>query len=193
MGDIFESTVNTRPVLENSLKYIRSDVPESVSEKERKWLLENGITTIVDLRTEEERLRKSCPLAEDNRFHYHCMAVTGGNAVPTSVENVSKSYIGMADARLFHTIQFLLHAESNILYFCNAGKDRTGVVSAVLLYKLGMSPDYIVADYMKSKENLKEMLAVFSKQNPSVDIAVITPRESYIREFLEWLAEHEKR
>lgn len=34
MHFMFENTSNTRPILENSLKYIRSDVPIRVSEAE---------------------------------------------------------------------------------------------------------------------------------------------------------------
>ena len=61
MHFMFENTSNTRPILENSLKYIRSDVPIRVSEAEREWMLANDIVTIIDLRTEEERARKVCP------------------------------------------------------------------------------------------------------------------------------------
>ena len=32
---IFQNTLNTRPILENSIKYIRSDVPTKVSENEK--------------------------------------------------------------------------------------------------------------------------------------------------------------
>ena len=186
MGYIFESTVNTRPILEGSLRYIRSDVPVQVSESERVWLLEHDVTTIVDLRTDGERRRKNCPLAEDRRFRYHCRPVTGGDAVPPSVDDVSRSYLSMADERLMETIELMETAPSNVLYFCNAGKDRTGVVSAILLHRAGMSAEYIVGDYMKSRENLKERLEAFARQEPTVDISVVTPNERYIREFLEW-------
>lgn len=66
--------------------------------------------------------------------------------------------------------------QSNVLYFCNAGKDRTGVVSAILLYKAGMNLEYIIDDYMKSKMNLKNMLESYAKQFPEVNIEVITFR-----------------
>lgn len=81
MNSIFMNTLNTRSILEDSLKYIRSDVPTKISEEEKNWLLQNNIITIVDLRTEEERIRKECPLSKDMRFSYHCMPVTGGSAI----------------------------------------------------------------------------------------------------------------
>ena len=186
MSTIFANTQNTRPILENSLKYIRSDVPTVLSAQEKSWLLEHDITTIIDLRTDEERVKRECPLEKDVRFNYYCLPVTGGNAVPNTVDDVSKSYIHMVDTALYKTIDFIMNTESNVLYFCNAGKDRTGVVSAILLHRTGASEQYIVDDYMKSKANLNDMLIAFAQQNPSINIEVITPHERYIKEFLDW-------
>ena len=188
MKQIFKSTLNTRAILKDSLRFIRSDVPTVLAEEEKLWLIENNITTIVDLRTDKERLRKVCPLENDVRFDYYCMPVTGGDIVPKSVNDVSKSYINMVDENLYRTINLILNSKSNVLYFCNAGKDRTGVVSAILLHKSSESVDCIVDDYMKSKENLKDVLASYASQNPEIDINVITPNECYIKEFLEWFA-----
>ena len=186
MMHIFQNTLNTRPIIENSFKYIRSDVPTKITENEKDWLLSNNITTIVDLRTDEERVRKHCPLIDDNRFSYYIFTLAGGDKVPTSTDDVSKSYIAMVDTQFDTMIEFLLNTKSNVLYFCNAGKDRTGVVSAVLLYKLGMSPEYIVNDYMKSKFNLEILLNGFARQNPTINIDVITPHKRYIEQFLKW-------
>ena len=186
MDLLFKSTLNTRPILTDSLKYIRSDVPTDISEDEKQWLIENNITTIVDLRTEGERIRKECPLSKDIRFTYHCMPVTGGATIPKSVDDVSKSYINMVDTQLKETVDFIMNANSNVLYFCNAGKDRTGVISAILLWKAGMSLEYIIDDYMKSKLNLKDMLEAYSKANKAIDINIITPHERYMRGFIEW-------
>ncbi len=184
---MLKSTLNTRAIFPDSLRYVRSDVPDRLTEQETEWLVGENITTIVDLRTEEEREKRKCPLAGDNRFRYLCMPVTGGNVVPPSVDDVSKSYIRMVDEQMKAIAATILEAETNVLYFCNAGKDRTGVVSAILLLHLGMDEAYIVADYMKSKENLQQVLKEYAKQCPELDIQVITPQERYIREFLEWL------
>ena len=192
MNNIFASTLNTRPILENSLRFIRSDVPTSISEDEKVWLLKNNITSIIDLRSDNERLRKGCPLFKDNRFTYHCMPVTGGNAVPPTVDDVSKSYISMVDEQMDRIIETAWNSDSNVLYFCNAGKDRTGVMSAILLHKSGMDLQYIIDGYMKTKANLKEVLEAFAKDNPSINIDVITPSQRYMKEFLEWYINSER-
>ena len=186
---IFESTCNTRFLLENSTRYIRSDVPTSVSPREREWLLQNGVTTVLDLRTEEERNHRHCPLMEDSRFLYETFPVAGGGAVPRSVDEVARSYIAMVDTAFECMIAGMLKSPSGILYFCSAGKDRTGVVSAVLLKELGMPTSYIVADYMKSAHNLAPWLAAYARQDPTLDLAVITPQPRYIEALLRWYTE----
>ena len=92
----------------------------------------------------------------------------------------------MTDSNMDKIIETILSAETNVMYFCNAGKDRTGAVSAILLHKLGYDREYIINDYMQSAENLREMLEAFSVQRPEVR-DIITPDRRYIEEFLDWL------
>lgn len=181
-----KSTKNTRQIIPDSFRYIRSDVPVFLSEKERQWLIDNDVTTLLDLRTETERRQKPCALEHDHAFHYISMPVKGGNAVPESMDKVAASYIGMVDKTMEMIINTIMNAGSNVLYFCNAGKDRTGVVSAIILSRLGFSRQYIIEDYLRSGINLKGELQVFAEQNPDVDLNVITPRAEYIQGFLDW-------
>jgi protein tyrosine/serine phosphatase len=44
------------------------------------------------------------------------------------------------------------------VYHCAAGKDRTGVVSAVILGLLGIDDEIIVADYALTQENLDQII-----------------------------------
>ncbi len=184
MKTLLDYTKNTRAILPDSLRYIRSDVPKQVSEKDLKWLLDNDICTIIDLREEEECHQKKCPLEDHPDFTYIHMPVMGGNAIPQTPADVPVSYLRMADEKMKDIIFSIENAKTNVLYFCNAGKDRTGVVSAILLRRQGMDNEYIVADYLKSGENLQEMLQSFATANPDVDIRVITPAKEYMEYFL---------
>ena len=191
MERLFEHTLNTRPILENSLRFVRSDVPARVSEAEKGALIERDITTIVDLRTAAERAERPCPLADDARFTYLCMPVTVGNAVPATADDVSRLYIAMVDDTLRSTIDTIWNTKTNVLYFCAAGKDRTGVVSAILLHKSGMSREYIIADFMKTRANLKAYLEEYAREHPGIRLDVILPQERYMEEFLAWLETQE--
>ena len=186
MNSLLDTTMNTRAILPDSLKYIRSDVPHKITETEIEWLTENNITTIIDLREEKEQQQKKCPLIDNSNFTYLCMPVTGGNTIPATTDDVSKSYIRMADDNMDRIIETIISAETNVMYFCNAGKDRTGVVSAILLHKLGYDREYIINDYLKSAENLREMLEAFSAQHPEIK-KIITLNRRYMNEFLDWL------
>ena len=174
------------------MKYIRSDVPTSVTEKERLWLLENGVRAVLDLRTEEERKTKPCPLSADLRFAYRTLAIRGGSEIPKNVDAVSESYISMVDSRLEAAVTDMLTADSGFIYFCNVGKDRTGVLSAMLLTRLGKDREYIVKDYMLSDDNLRDMLESFSLSHPEIDAEIITPHREYIERFLDWYTKHNR-
>ena len=63
----------------------------------------------------------------------------------------------------------------------------TGVVSAVILRKLGFSDRAIIDDYMETKENLMEFLTAYVREHPEVDINIIIPKEENIRRVLEAL------
>ena len=95
---IFQSTRNTRPIIENSFRYIRSDVPTKITETEKDWLLSNNVTTIVDLRTDDERVRKQCPLIDDGRFSYYVCSIAGGDKKPNDkAEGLEWATLGRKD------------------------------------------------------------------------------------------------
>ena len=81
-------------------------------------------------------------------------------------------------------ISTILKARTNVLFFCTAGKDRTGVVSAVLLKRLGFGDNVIIEDYMKSKDNLFNYLTTYVESHPEVDIGILIPNEDNIRKVL---------
>ena len=186
MSSIFDSTYNTRPILPDSLRFIRSDAPYRLTEDELGWLRYNDITTVIDLRTEEES--RACPsiLADAEGFCYRNMPVSGGNAVPKTPEEVPLAYIAMLGEQMDKIIDAIMYAETNVIYFCSAGKDRTGVVSAILLHKLGYGTEYIIEDYLRSGEELHDILEAYGKSG-AADINVITPHAVNITAVLDEL------
>ena len=184
MGSLLRSTLNTRALPVGGLRYIRSDAPLCLTEEEIQWLLDNHITTLVDLRSAQELEHKPCPLQDVAGFTCYHIPVTGGGDTPKSREHLYEVYRGMVDAQMDTILETILNAASNVMYFCTAGKDRTGVVSALLLKRLGISEEVIVEDYMKSKDNLLDMLTSYVKNHPEVDIDIIIPQEENIRQVL---------
>lgn len=186
MASLFSSTRNTRFVPFSDNRFIRSDVPTNLTVNEIEWLLYHEIKTIIDLRTPEEQLMKPCCLFERPEFRYMSFQVFGGSVIPSTPDEVPKSYIAMCDNQMNQIIKTILESREGVLYFCNAGKDRTGVVTAILMRKLGCTDQEIIEDYLQSKNNLKSMLNEYANSNPDVSLEVITPCERYMREFLDW-------
>ena len=187
MSSLFDSTLNTRALPVGSLRYIRSDYPGNLSDDEVNWLVKNNITTVVDLREEKEYISKPCILENNEEFTYYHLPVTGGGDTPQSPEAVTETYLGMLDEQMDKIISTIMNAKSNVMYFCGAGKDRTGVVSAIILKKLGYSDQVIVDDYMETKDNLMDFLTAYVKEHPEVDINIIIPNENNIKRVLKEL------
>lgn len=167
--------------------FLRSDVPIQVSDDDIKLLLSNNITTIVDLRSDDEVQSKPCALKNHEKFqYYHCKAY-GNGCLPTSVEAVPNSYFEIVDEQMsvLNIMRILANAKDGVLYHCTAGKDRTGVISALLLLLAGVHKTDILADYQISQVYLSSMLLQFCKSNKNVDLNIITPRIEYMEKFLD--------
>lgn len=189
MSSLLKSTMNTRALPTGTMRYIRSDAPINLTDEEIRWLLENQITTIVDLRSEEEVNRKPCQLQCNDKFTYFLLPVTGGGDTPKSREHLHIVYRQMLDEQMETIVTTIMNAKSNVMYFCTAGKDRTGVVSALILKRLGLDNETIIDDYMKSKDNLMDMLTAYVKEHPEVDIEIIVPHRENMERLLEEIYE----
>ncbi len=169
------------------MRYIRSDTPEYLTDAEVQWLLDNNIITIVDLRSDEEIAKKPCSLKEKEGFMYFHLPVTGGGDTPKSLEHLYIVYRQMLDGKMEQIIDTIMNAESNVMYFCSAGRDRTGVVSAIILKRLGFSDEVVIDDYMKSKDNLMGKLTAYVSVHPEVDIEIIIPHRKNMEQLLKQL------
>ncbi|MFR9729251.1 tyrosine-protein phosphatase [Saccharopolyspora sp. MS10] len=63
-----------------------------------------------------------------------------------------------AAAKLVRVFRLALEAQGPVLVHCAAGKDRTGVVSAMLLSAAGVREDTITADYVRTDRNMFRVL-----------------------------------
>ena len=184
MSSLFKSTRNTRQLPVGNLQYLRSDCPDQLSDEEVQWLRSNNIVTIVDLRDKSEYTRRVCRLEQEEGFLYYHLPVTGGGSVPASPEAVAEAYVKMVDVQMEKIVDTIMRAETNVLFFCNAGKDRTGVVSAIILKRLGFDDAEIIADYMETKPNLMPFLLEYSECHPEIDLRTIIPSEENIKAVL---------
>lgn len=184
MSSLFQSTRNTRVLPAGNGRYIRSDLPEDLTEQELRWLREHNVTTIIDLRSQEELAARPCCLAAQEGFRYLHLPVAGGGDTPSSLEHLHQVYRQMIDGQMERILDTIMGAGSGVLYFCTAGKDRTGVVSALLLRRLGAGDEIIIDDYMKSRDNLMDMLTDYVRVHPEVDPEIIVPHRENMEQLL---------
>jgi protein-tyrosine phosphatase len=125
------------------------------------------ISDIVDLRSTFELESEGRGLLESSPIVFHHLPLFDGSmsASEQSTANeltLGDRYIGlleMARAPIARVIEALAGSEAGAVYHCAAGKDRTGVISAVLLGVLGVPRDLIVADYALSSQNIDAIIA----------------------------------
>jgi protein-tyrosine phosphatase len=74
------------------------------------------------------------------------------------------------------------------VFHCSVGKDRTGWLTVILLTALGVEPEAIRHDYLRTNDDTvaarEKLLAVLAERRPGLDLAAIQPllqaRPSYL-------------
>ena len=191
---LLQSTLNTRDLgghltvggrITARDRIWRSDHPLCPTTEDMRLLREKRITTVIDMREPIHAEEKPNGLMNLEGFCFYSFPVTEGSRVPESVEAVPGSYLKIACAPnmagIFRTIAA---AESGVIYNCSAGKDRTGVVTAVLLMHCGVPEEEIVEDYMLTKACSQERFEMIRQNFPEVDLNIAIPRPSYMTDFI---------
>ena len=122
---------------------------------------EIGLAEVVDLRSSSELASEGRGMlaAESMRFH-HVPLFEGevrehrAQAADLTLADRYSLMAEFAADRIAGVITCLAMASGPAVFHCAAGKDRTGVISAMLLGLLDVPDEVIVADYAATQENL---------------------------------------
>jgi protein-tyrosine phosphatase len=115
-----------------------------------------GLRTVVDLRTHIEAEMAPSPLDELDVRHTH-VSILGGDleGLPLQLDAVYAHVIHKCGDAIADAIRPLCRDEAfPALVHCSAGKDRTGIVVAMILAVLGVPDEFIAADYALSASYL---------------------------------------
>ncbi|WP_136637173.1 tyrosine-protein phosphatase [Pseudooceanicola onchidii] len=121
-------------------------------------LLSRGLATVIDLRRADEIANDPNPLADDPRVIYVNIPLFDGLApldrMAEEAEggfNMGIRYVRALDecqGNFFKVFRTVAAAGPGGVYFhCTAGKDRTGLIAALLLSNAGVPRDVVVAEY----------------------------------------------
>jgi hypothetical protein len=120
---------------------------------------------VVDLRSTAELRVDGRGLLEREAIRFHHLPLYDGDRnghreLPAGT-TLSTIYLGLAEvgmSRIKDVIATIAQSAEPIVYHCAAGKDRTGVVSALILGLLDVDDDIIVADYALTQEHIEEII-----------------------------------
>ena len=170
-------------------RLVRSNLPQNLSSNDISFLNKMGIDTIIDLRSQEEIETRKSIFENNKNFKVYHIGIDVGKDIPEKEELVPKSYIDMLTLQeKIKKIFEILGNNEKVLYFCNAGKDRTGVVTALILKLLDVGEEDIIEDYMATRELMRATLNNYANHNNKI-LNIITPKRFYMKEFLKEFSE----
>lgn len=138
------------------------------------WLDQQGVTTLVDLRTFVERETDGFMPSSERRvsLHHPLLDEVWSWEDERSAEHpwfLRDRTIEMYERhpdRIVAVLEEIAATDGAALFHCTAGKDRTGVIASALLGVIGVDRDDIVADYARSAAGLVRMVAWYRAKDP---------------------------
>lgn len=177
--------------------FVRGDTLCQLTESGRGALLGYGIRTVIDLRSSEEITAEPNPFAALPDVVSYLHRPLNDPATETRLSRAAgaaERYILMTDAaagaaRLAAIFSSMARApEGGVLFHCFAGRDRTGLVAALLLRLAGVGIGMIVQDYELTDGRMRprydELLATFDETRRERFLSSLEARGNPIRRTL---------
>ena len=171
----------------------RSGAMHRLTTDDFRYLASAGLKTVVDLRSTSERSKEAVAWPEgmkpevhskdyelDSRTLFASLAkpgLTGAEVKATMARFYRDVPITFADQ---YSVIFaeILAGDTPLAFNCSAGKDRTGVASALLLIALGVPRETAIEDYLLSNTYFKPDVAAADPKDPQVAFFARLPAEA---------------
>ena len=153
-------------------RFLRADSLHRIAPAGMDHLLDEGLRTVVDLRTRAEAATAPSVFADLGGVDYINMPLFDdlapaalGQAKRRPEDPLLEFYVTALDTR-HDALREILAAMASaptgtVMFNCTAGKDRTGLVAALLLGLAGVDRPQIVADYVLTAELIPELVDEF--------------------------------
>ena len=138
---------------------VRSDSIAHLTPVGREAMIAYGVTTVIDLRTDAELQRAPNPCADNAGLAYRHLPLIDDSGMDglSELSGMFERYLWMLDERpeAFRSIfETVAAADGAVVFHCFAGKDRTGLVAAMLLSVAGVPNEAIAADFAETDTQL---------------------------------------
>ncbi len=140
---------------------VRCDDPSRLTPASLLSVVDHGIRTVIDLRKPQEVAENPNPFTDhDPRLRYINISMVDPAAperpeVFRLVDNYTDSVDSYGDRIAQVMTEIATAHPGGVLIHCVAGKDRTGLISALLLRLVGVSIDIAAEDYAISQVQLR--------------------------------------
>ena len=156
----------------------RADAVHRLPDAELDQLAVIGLKTVIDLRTGSEVEHGHLHDPERGIQHVHLDENADARVV------LSDLYVHMLDIgapALSQAFRTLANADNlPAVFHCAAGKDRTGVLAAMVLSTIGVADHVIVADYAISGANMAELVERLKRDRPEALTAMNEQPSAYM-------------
>jgi protein-tyrosine phosphatase len=175
---------------------LRSDSISALTTRDIAYLKKYEVTRIIDLRSEKEIALQPDPVIEG--VTYQNVPLLTGEVGDATHDFSSMAHLFMGDfyldfveqgkAQIKEVFETIAEADGCILFHCAAGKDRTGVIAALLLSLAEVAKEDIIANYQTTYTYLKAN-PIFSKAHADFPREMIYSAPSYIKRVLDYIEE----
>lgn len=148
------------------MSLVRSDNLARLTAKGQQMLLQDGVTSVIDLRFVQETVKEPSPFANAafSTVDYHAMPLmsTAAEAAMKPIREAKttpEAYIATLEGfgnPIATIVQTIAHSRpGRVVVHCSSGKDRTGLVTALILSLVGIPWAEIAEDYALTDQYLQ--------------------------------------
>ncbi|MCM1180244.1 MAG: tyrosine-protein phosphatase [Clostridium sp.] len=169
-------------------RFIRSDNPHIIDNDVKEFLIEHNLKTVIDLRNEKISNMNPNAFISDSRFSCYNFPLSIDAKAVNSEDDVIGNYYQMLenDTAITNIFRTMANSIGGILFHCQEGKDRTGIIAGILLLLAEVSDIDIYADYEISNVYLYEMIKTAKAILPDYLLYV---KPEYMENILKYLRE----
>lgn len=163
-------------------RVMRADSPHRLDAADKQKLRQSGLRTVIDLRAMNELETAPNPFVDDPDVQYLNISLYEHLAPANMVEEEASKdplldfYVITLATRQKSICNVLeaiaAHQEGLLVFHCTAGKDRTGLIAALLLGLAEVEDRHIIADYAQTAPLIVDLVAEFLQlaQEKGMDI-----------------------
>ena len=154
-------------------------------------VMQLGLKSVIDLRTEREQREQGIFPINDIEVTFHHLSIVdvtwSDTETPEFEDEVEflvwgyRDMLEIGSSRFVDAMHVLAQTDSlPAVFHCAAGKDRTGVLAALLLSSLGVDDAHICADYGLTQDAMRRSIAWSKVHRPELAERYATIPKAYL-------------